>query len=144
MKVVKKLFAVAAVVASGACGAQDAGKSANPPVPFTITPVLQQPMSDPGLKGYQVLAVRLDLIPGGSDPTPHRHDADLFVYVLQGSIEVELAGKKSVFSAGQMFHEPRNVVHSLLRNTSTSASAAALAVFILKDGRQSFVPLATK
>lgn len=144
MKVVQKLFAIAVILVSGASGAHDADKSPNQAAPFTITPVLQQPMSDPGLAGYQVLAVRLDLVPGGTDPTPHRHDADLFVYVLQGSIEVELAGKKSVFNAGQMFHEPQNVVHSLLKNTSTSSPAAALAVFVLKDGRQYFVPLSAK
>lgn len=144
MKIVPKLFVAAAIGVSGACAAQEAGKAPKPPAPFTITPVLQQPMSDPGLAGYQVVAVRLDLIPGGIDPAPHRHDADLFVYVLQGSIEVELAGKKSVYSAGQMFHEPQNVVHSLLRNTSARSPAAALAVFVLKDGRQSYVPLTTK
>jgi quercetin dioxygenase-like cupin family protein len=135
---------MAAIVISGASGAHDADKLPSQTAPFTITPVLQQPMSDPGLAGYQVLAVRLDLVPGGTDPTPHRHDADLFVYVLQGSIEVELAGRKSVYGAGQMFHEPQNVVHSLLRNTSTSSAAAALAVFVLKDGRQYFVPLSAK
>lgn len=144
MNVVRNLVAFAAILVSGASGAHDGEKSSNQAAPFTITPVLQQPMSDPGLAGYQVLAVRLDLVPGGTDPTPHRHDADLFVYVLQGAIEVELAGKKSVFSAGQMFHEPQNVVHSLLKNTSSTSPAAALAVFVLKDGRQYFVPLSAK
>lgn len=144
MNVAQKLVAVAAILVSGACGAHDADKASTQAPPYTLKPVLQQPMSDPGLAGYQLLAVQLDLVPGGTDPTPHRHDADLFVYVIQGSVEVELAGRKSVFAAGQMFHEPQNIVHSLLRNTSTTAPATLLAVFVLKDGKQYFVPLPAK
>ncbi len=67
MKVVQKLFAIAAILVSGASSAHDADKSPNQAALFTITPVLQQPMSDPGLAGYQVLAVRLDLVLGGTD-----------------------------------------------------------------------------
>lgn len=110
--------------------------------PYSITPVIKQAMSDSGLAGYEMLAVRLDLIPGGTDAAPHRHDADLFVYVLQGSIEVELDGRKSTYGVGSMFHEPRNVLHSLLRNTSADQPASALAVFVIKSGREFFVPAA--
>jgi len=67
MKVVHKLFAIATIVVSGASSAHDADKAPNQAAPFTITPVLQQPMSDPGLAGYQLLTVRLDLVPGGID-----------------------------------------------------------------------------
>lgn len=109
--------------------------------PYTVTPIFQQAMSDPGLAGYEILVSRLDILPGGADPTPHRHDADLFVYVLQGSIEVELDGVKSTYNAGTMFHEPRNVVHSLLRNTNDEQPASILAVFTIKSGRESLVPV---
>ncbi len=110
--------------------------------PYTITPIFNQAMSDTGLAGYEMLAIRLDLLPGGADPTPHRHDADLFVYILQGSIEVELAGKKTTYSAGSMFHEPRNELHSLLQNTSGDQPASILAVFVIKSGREAVVPAA--
>jgi len=108
--------------------------------PYTITPILQQAMSDPGLAGYEMLTLRLDLVPGGTDSAPHRHDADLFVYVLQGDVEVELGGEKAKYSAGAMFHEPRNELHSLLRNTSDDQPASVLAVFVIKSGREAVVP----
>lgn len=108
--------------------------------PYTITPILQQAMSDPGLAGYEMLTLRLDLVPGGTDSAPHRHDADLFVYVLQGDVEVELGGEKAKYSAGAMFHEPRNELHSLLRNTSEDQPASVLAVFVIKSGREAVVP----
>lgn len=110
--------------------------------PYSITPVIKQAMSDPALEGYEMLAVRLDITPGGVDPAPHRHDADTFVYVLQGDVEVELDGRKATYSAGSMFHESRNVLHSLLRNTSTNKPASVLAIFVIKTGREFLVPAA--
>lgn len=108
--------------------------------PYTVTPIIKQAMSDTGLQGYEMQALRLDLVPGGVDASPHRHDADLFVYVLQGSIEVELDGRRATYAAGTMFHEPRNVLHTLLRNTSSQDPASALAIFVIKAGREAVVP----
>lgn len=115
-------------------------KQPNSKPPYTLTPVIQQALSDPALQGYEMLAVRLDIVPGGVDPAPHRHDADTFVYVLQGDVETELEGRKSTYSAGSMFHEPRNALHSLLRNVSATKPASVLAVFVIKNGREFYVP----
>lgn len=108
--------------------------------PYTLTQVFKGAMSDPVLNGYELLATRLDIIPGGIDPAPHRHDADTFVYVLQGEVEIELEGQKATYGAGTMFHEPRNALHSLLRNTSAQQPASVLAIFVIKTGREFFVP----
>ena len=108
--------------------------------PHSQTLVIKQAMSDPALKDYEMLAVRLDIVPGGVDSVAHRHDADTFVYVLQGDVEVELDGRKITYSAGSMFHEPRNTLHSLLQNTSTKAPASVLAIFVIKTGHEYFVP----
>ena len=115
--------------------------AADAKLPYTVTPIFNQAMSDPGLAGYEMLATRLDIIPGGTDPAPHRHDADLFVYVLRGSIEVELDGSKATYDTGAMFHEPRNVLHSLLRNTSEDQPASILALFVIKSDREPLVPV---
>lgn len=111
--------------------------------PYTLTQIFKGGMSDPALKGYELLATRLDIVPGGVDPAPHRHDADTFVYVLAGEVEIELKGKKSTYGAGQMFHEPRNALHSMLRNTNATQPASILAVFVIKGDRKFYVP-ATK
>lgn len=134
------LAAVVCLVSAVAWAHEDQQTAGGKP-PYTVTPVIKQAMSDNGLAGYEMLSVRLDLIPGGEDKTPHRHDADLFVYVLQGNVEVELDGKKTTYAAGTMFHEPRNVLHSLLKNTSADQPASVLAVFVIKSGREFFVPV---
>jgi len=137
---VSRILALAlCLVATGVSAHEKDAPAAGKP-PYSITPVMKQAMSDTGLADYELMSVRLDLVPGGVDATPHRHDADLFVYVLEGSIEVELDGRKATYAAGTMFHEPRNALHSLLRNTSADQPASALAVFILKNGREFFVP----
>ena len=140
--ILSRLLIFVACLYSAAVMAHDRGSSGASKQPYSVTPIIKQAMSDPGLAGYEMLAVRLDVVPGGIDPAPHRHDADLFVYVLQGDIEVELDGRKTTYSAGSMFHEPRNVLHSLLRNTSADKPASLLAVFVIKTGREFFVPVA--
>ena len=140
--ILSRLLIIVACLYSAAAMAHDNGSSGASKQPYSVTPILKQAMSDPGLAGYEMLTVRLDVVPGGIDPAPHRHDADLFIYVLQGDIEVELDGRKTIYSAGSMFHEPRNVLHSLLRNTSANKPASLLAVFVIKTGREFFVPVA--
>lgn len=131
----------ATLACAGTSFAHDKDKPPAGAPPYTVTPVMQQALSDPALKDYELLAVTLDIVPGGTDATPHRHDADLFVYVLEGSVEVELEGRgKSVHRRGEMFHEPRNALHSLLRNVDPKAPARVLAVFVIGKGRQFYVP----
>lgn len=132
------LYSVAAV----AHGNESSGATKQPSskAPVTQTPVIKQAMSDPALEGYEMLAVRLDIVPGGVDPAPHRHDADTFVYVVQGDVEVEVDGRKATYSAGSMFHEPRNALHSSLRNVNSKKPASVLAIFVIKTGREFFVP----
>lgn len=136
-----RLFAFVACFYSAAVAAHGNETSSAAKVPYSLTPVMKQAMSDPALEGYEMLAVRLDIVPGGIDPAPHRHDADTFVYVLQGEVEVELDGRKATYGAGSMFHEPRNVLHSLLRNTSAKKPARVLALFVIKSGREFFAPV---
>jgi quercetin dioxygenase-like cupin family protein len=124
-----------------AASAHDASPAPAAAPPYTVTPVIQQALSDPALKNYELLAVTLDIVPGGTDAAPHRHYADLFVYVLEGSVEVELEGRgKSVHRRDEMFPEPRNALHSLLRNVDPKAPARVLAVFVIGKGRQFYVP----
>ena len=62
-----------------------------------------------------------------------------FGYVIDGTVEVGLEHKEpTIFKAGQMFHEKRNVIHSLLRNPDKNTSAKVLLIFIIKEGRQGY------
>ena len=70
--------------------------------------------------------------PGAHDPV-HRHYADAFVYVLEGSIVMAVNGDKPVtLTAGQTFYEGPSDIHTIGRNASSTAPAKFV-VFLLKN-----------
>ncbi len=69
--------------------------------------------------------------PGASDPI-HRHNAHAFLYVLEGSVVMQVKGGKEVtLTPGQSFYEGPNDVHVVGRNASSSKPAKFL-VFLVK------------
>ncbi|MBX3278387.1 MAG: cupin domain-containing protein [Acidobacteria bacterium] len=85
-----------------------------------------------GLPGKEIIAITVEYAPGGSDPI-HRHDAQAVVYVLEGSIVMELKGGKQVtLKPGQTFYEGPDDVHTVGRNASSTKPAKFL-VFMVKD-----------
>ena len=73
--------------------------------------------------GKEGLMITVDYAPGGSDPV-HRHDAHVFVYVLEGSIVMQVKGGKEVtLTPGQTFYEGPNDVHVVSRNASSTKSS---------------------
>jgi len=108
-------------------------------VQLEFVPVLNTFLSDPDLNKFQLQSSLMTVPPSLVDTVSHRHDADLFGYVIEGSVEVGLDHKDpTVFNAGQMFHEKRNVIHSLLRNPNKNTPAKVLLIFIIKEGRQGY------
>ena len=82
--------------------------------------------------GKEGLMIAVDYAPGGSDPV-HRHDAHVFVYVLEGSIVMQVKGGKEVtLTPGQTFYESPTDVHVVSRNASKTNPAKFL-VFFVKD-----------
>ena len=108
-------------------------------VQLQFAPVLNTFLTDPDLKKFQLQSSLMTVPPSLVDTVSHRHDADLFGYVIEGTVEVGLDHKDPiVFKAGQMFHEKRNVIHSLLRNPNKNTPAKVLLIFIIKEGRQGY------
>ena len=82
--------------------------------------------------GKEGLMITVEYAPGGSDPV-HRHDAHVFVYVLEGSIVMQVKGGKEVtLTPGQTFYEDPKDVHVVSRNASKTTPAKFL-VFFVKD-----------
>ncbi|HET9787340.1 MAG TPA: cupin domain-containing protein [Pyrinomonadaceae bacterium] len=82
--------------------------------------------------GKEGLMITVEYAPGGSDPV-HRHDAHAFVYVLEGSIVMQVKGGKEVtLTPGQTFYEGPNDLHVVSRNASKTTPAKFL-VFFVKD-----------
>jgi quercetin dioxygenase-like cupin family protein len=84
------------------------------------------------IPGKEVSMITVEYPPGGSDPV-HRHYAQAFVYVLEGSVVMQVKGGKEVtLTPGQTFHAGRDDVHVVGRNASTTRPAKML-VIVVKD-----------
>lgn len=106
-------------------GAADPAKSE-----ATVHPLLTYAL--PELPGKEVVMLTVEYLPGGAS-LPHRHDAEVFVYVLEGSVVMQVDGQKAVtLGPGATFHEKPSDIHRQSRNASTTQPAKFL-VFILKD-----------
>ena len=82
--------------------------------------------------GKEGLMITVEYAPGGSDPV-HRHKAHAFVYVLEGSVVMQVKGGKEVtLTPGQTFYEGPDDVHVVSRNAS-STNPAKFLVFFVKD-----------
>jgi quercetin dioxygenase-like cupin family protein len=82
-------------------------------------------------ENQEVLVLEVTLAPGQSS-APHRHNAHVFVYVLEGRITMQVAGGEPVtLSPGQTFYENPEDVHMVSRNASETATAKFL-VHIIK------------
>jgi quercetin dioxygenase-like cupin family protein len=84
------------------------------------------------IPGREGLLIMVEYPPGGFDPI-HRHNAHGFIYVLEGSIVMQVKGGKQVtLTAGQTFYEGPEDVHVVGRNASNTKPAKFL-VFLVKD-----------
>jgi len=95
-----------------------------------VTPLFSKDLTDfPGKEG---LMITVEYPPGSSDPI-HRHNAHAFVYVLEGSIVMQVKGGKEVtLTSGQTFYEGPTDVHVVGRNASKT-KPAKFVVFLVKD-----------
>ena len=84
------------------------------------------------LPGKEGLMITVEYPPGSSDPI-HRHNAHAFVYVLEGTIVMQVRGGKEVtLTPGQTFYEGPNDIHVVGRNASKT-KPAKFVVFLVKD-----------
>src|SRR5258708_32206659 len=96
----------------------------------SVTPLTSKDLPD--FPGKEVLMITVDYPPGSSDPI-HRHNAHAFVYVLEGSIIMQVKGGKAVtLTPGQTFCEGPDDIHVVGRNAS-STKPAKFVVFLVKD-----------
>lgn len=116
-------------LASATLGAQEA----------TVTPLLSKDLSS--APGKEISMITVEYAPGGQDPV-HTHHAQAAVYVLEGSIVMQVKGGQLVtLTPGQTFYEGPDDVHIVGRNASRTAPAKFV-VFLVKDkGAPILVPV---
>ncbi|HET8889847.1 MAG TPA: cupin domain-containing protein [Candidatus Angelobacter sp.] len=124
-----KLVLLMACLATGPLVAQEA----------KVTELLSKDLTN--LPGKEGLMITVEYPPGSSDPV-HRHNAHAFVYVLEGSIVMQVKGGKEVtLTPGQTFYEGPDDIHVIGRNASNT-KPAKFVVFLVKDkGAPVLVPV---
>ena len=97
-----------------------------------VAPLLTKALAD--YPGKELLMATVEYPPGSVDPL-HRHDAHGLIYVLEGSIIMQVKGGKEVtLTPGQTFYEGPSDVHVVGRNASATKPAKFLVVFLKKQG----------
>jgi quercetin dioxygenase-like cupin family protein len=103
-----------------------------------VTPLMSKDLTD--FPGKQGLMITVEYPPGSSDPI-HRHNAHAFIYVLEGSIVMQVRGGKEVtLTPGQTFYEGPEDVHVVGRNASQTKRAKFVVFFVKDIGAPVLVP----
>jgi quercetin dioxygenase-like cupin family protein len=128
MKLIK-LFLALACLMPGMLLAQEA----------QVTPVMSKDLPDfPGKEGLMITVV---YPPGSSDPI-HRHNAHAFVYVLEGSIVMQVKGGKEItLTPGRSFYEGPNDIHTVGRNASTTKPAKFIVLLVKNKDAPVLIPI---
>src|SRR5919198_832247 len=104
-----------------------------------VTSLMSKDLKD--IPGKEVSMITVEFPPGGKDPI-HRHDAHGFIYVLEGSVVMQVKGGKEVtLTPGQTFYEGPNDIHTVGRNASTTKPAKFIVVLIKDKGAPVLVPV---
>ena len=126
-----RLAALVAVLLCGAGGRLVAQEA-------VVTPLMTKALAD--MPGKEALMISVEYPPGSKDAI-HRHNAHAFVYVLEGSIVMQVKGGKQVtLTPGQTFYEGPDDVHVVGRNASTTKPARFLVLLVKNQGAPVLVP----
>jgi len=91
--------------------------------------------------GQEMLVLEVNLEPG-QESAPHRHSAHVFVYVLEGKVNMQVAGQEMVtLSPGEMFYENPDNIHTVSQNASGTETAKFLVHMIRTAGTPVSVPV---
>nr|WP_076865528.1 cupin domain-containing protein [Bradyrhizobium mercantei] len=103
-----------------------------------VTPLMSKDL--PESPGREALMITVEHAPGGTNAV-HRHNAHAFVYVLEGSVVMQVKGGQPVtLTPGQSFYEGPGDIHVVDRNASDTKPAKFLVVLIKDKGAPALVP----
>jgi quercetin dioxygenase-like cupin family protein len=106
--------------------------------PPKVTPLMSRDL--PESPGRDVLMITVEYEPGGADPV-HRHNAHGFIYVLEGSVVMQVKGGQQVtLTSGQTFYEGPHDLHVVGRNASSTKPAKFLVFLVKYEGAPALVP----
>jgi quercetin dioxygenase-like cupin family protein len=104
-----------------------------------VTPLITKDLTD--IPDREVMMITVEKGPGGADPI-HRHNAQGFIYVLEGTLVMQVEGGKEVtLNPGQTFYEGPSDVHVVGRNASNTKPVKFLAILVKEKGAPVLVPV---
>ena len=104
-----------------------------------VSPLMAKDLA--GLSGKEGVMLTVEYAPGGSS-AKHRHNAHTFVYVLEGSIVMQVEGGTAMtLGPGQTFYESPDDVHAVSKNASDSRPAKFVVFFVKEKGAPPVVPV---
>ena len=104
-----------------------------------VAMLFKQELADMAGKAGQLLTV--EFAPGEVS-APHRHNAHTFVYVLEGSVVMQVqGGEAKTLTAGQTFYEAPDDIHSVANNASDTEPAKILVFFIKESDAPISIPV---
>jgi quercetin dioxygenase-like cupin family protein len=104
-----------------------------------VTPLVTKDLA--GIAGKEAVMLTVEYAPGATS-NKHRHNANTFVYVLEGSIVMQVEGGKPVtLGPGQTFYESPDDIHVVSKNASDTQPAKFLVFFVKDKGASSLVPV---
>ena len=128
----------AAALLTGSTVAMAAG--VEKPAPASVTELMTRDLVSGPDKEVVVLTVSY---PAAGASLPHRHDAQVFVYVLEGELTMQVRGGPAVtLRPGMTFYEAPEDIHVVSANSSKTASAKILVVMIKDKGKPASRPVA--
>jgi quercetin dioxygenase-like cupin family protein len=103
-----------------------------------VAPLMSKDLTE--CPGKESVMITVEYPPGHSDEI-HRHNAYVFVYVLEGSVVMQVRGGKEVtLTPGQTFYEGPDDIHLVGRNASKTKPAKFVAFFVKTKGAPILVP----
>lgn len=88
----------------------------------------------------EIVVVEVEYPPGVASNS-HRHNAHTVVYVLEGTVVMQVkGGEKKTLSVGEMFYETPDDIHSVSMNASETEPARILVFFLKEKGAPASEP----
>lgn len=131
---------LAVVAGAQLCVAGDDAPAAPAAAEAAVTTLMRRDLAD--LAGKEALMLTVEYPPAGAS-LPHRHDADVLVYVLEGEVIMQVAGQPArTIGPGGTFYEGPTDVHVKSANASATSPAKLLVVMVKDRNRPVSLPVA--
>jgi quercetin dioxygenase-like cupin family protein len=129
-RVKRRLFAFAVATFAGLWSLMACADGGSPPPAAVVQELMVRDLA--GVIGKEVRMLTVEYIAAGAS-LPHRHNAQVFVYVLDGAVRMQIEGSAPVtLGPGDTFYEGPDDIHAVSANASQT-KAARILVFIVKD-----------